>query len=226
MTRARSHAQSAGRRRGLRRHPFLQEIVMNTRLHAAIALTAIGLSTFAFTQGARACGLGDALPSSGPAAAASFAALVATAAGAGPAAAVQGRYVNPLQMLEPITGLYRFTFTVQGHVADQGFVTWHADGTELMNSGKPAITGNFCMGAWKQTGAHSYVLNHWALNWDNSGQVFLGPVNINERITLARDNNSYSGNFTLTQYTPDGKQPAGPSVMGTVTAMRVMAEGN
>ena len=198
---------------------------MDTRLHAAIALTAIGLSTFAFTQNAKACGLGGALPASGPAGAASLAALVATAAGAGPAAA-QGRYANPLQVLEPITGLYRFTFTVQGHVADQGFVTWHADGTELMNSGKPAITGEFCMGAWKQTGAHTYVLNHWALNWDNSGSVFLGPVNISERITLAGDSNSYSGNFTLTQYTPDGKQPAGPSVMGSVAATRVMAEGN
>lgn len=198
---------------------------MNTRLHAAIALTAIGFSTFAFAPNAKACGPGGTLPSSNPAAAASFAALVATAAGASPAAA-QGRYTNPLQMLEPITGLYRFTFTVQGQVADQGFVTWHADGTELMNSGKPAITGNFCMGAWAQTGAHTYVLNHWALNWDNSGQVFLGPVNINEHITLARDGNSYSGDFTLTQYTPDGKRPAGPSVMGTVAATRVNAEGN
>lgn len=198
---------------------------MNTRLHAAIALTAIGLSTFAYAQSARACGLGDALPSTGPAAAASFAALVASTAGASPAAA-EGRYVNLLQMLEPITGLYRFTFTVQGHVADQGFVTWHADGTEIMNSGKPPITQSFCMGAWKQTGAHTYVLNHWALNWDSSGQVFLGPVNINERITLARDHNSYSGDFTLTQYTPDGKRPAGPSVMGAVAATRVMAEGD
>lgn len=199
---------------------------MDTRLHAAIALTAIGLSTFAFTQNAKACDLGGALPASSPAGAASLAALVATAAGAAPAAVAQDKYANPLQLLEPITGLYRFTFTVQGHVADQGFVTWHADGTELMNSGKPAITGDFCMGAWKQTGAHTYVLNHWALNWDSSGQVFLGPVNISERITLARDSNSYSGDFTLTQYTPDGKQPAGPSVMGSVMATRVSAEGN
>lgn len=199
---------------------------MNTRLHTAIALTAIGLSTFAFTQNAKACGLGGTLPSSGPVAAASFAALVATARGAGPVTAAQGRYLNPLQVLEPITGLYRFTFTVQGKLADQGFITWHADGTEIMNSGRPPATQSFCMGAWQQTGAHTYALNHWAMSWDPSGKTYIGPTNIRESITLASDGNSYSGDFTLTQYTSDGKQPTGPAVTGSVSATRVTADGN
>ncbi len=56
-----------------------------------------------------------------------------------------------------IVGLWQVTFTSKdtpgipdGTVVDAGFATWHADGTEIMNSGRPPITGNFCMGVWKQ----------------------------------------------------------------------------
>ena len=201
---------------------------MNTRMQAAIALAAIGLSTFAISHNARACDIGGTQsPTNLHATMLTYmqdapGTALTTAAGHG-----DGRgYVNPLQKLEPITGLYRFTFTVQGNVADQGFVTWHADGTEIMNSGKPPVTQSFCMGAWTQTGPRTYRLNHWALNWDATGQTFVGPVNIRENITLAPGNNSYSGDFTLTQYTPDGKQPIGPTVHGTTTAMRVSANSN
>src|SRR5262245_23104935 len=52
-----------------------------------------------------------------------------------------------------IVGLWQITFTSKdtsgipdGTVIDAGYATWHADGTEIMNSGRPPITSSFCMG--------------------------------------------------------------------------------
>src|SRR5262249_4473417 len=106
---------------------------------------------------------------------------------------------------------------------DKGFVTWHADGTELMNSGRPPMTGSFCMGTWKQVGPATYVLNHWALSWDPSGTVFVGPTNIRERVTVDRSGDRYTGTFSITQYDTDGKTPLG-GVSGTVKASRITAD--
>ncbi|MGH8260827.1 MAG: hypothetical protein ACREUG_14200, partial [Steroidobacteraceae bacterium] len=80
-----------------------------------------------------------------------------------------------------ITGLWKFVFSAKGDTGpgapsnaipmpdgatvDAGFVTWHDDGTELMNSGRTPASGSFCMGVWKQTGPRTYELNHWALSW-------------------------------------------------------------
>lgn len=132
-----------------------------------------------------------------------------------------------------ITGLWRFTLTSDGQspapappanvLVDSGFVTWHDDGTELMNSGRAPVSGSFCMGVWKQTAAYTYKLNHWALSWiphyepgqtnswitnpDGSsvGGVdeafnYFGPTNIEETLTLSKDGNQYTGTFKLTQY--------------------------
>lgn len=154
-----------------------------------------------------------------------------------------------------ITGLWRFTFTSDGKhpgppagaPVDAGFVTWHADGTEIMNSGRAPASGSFCMGVWKQTGARTYKLAHWALSWipgyvpgqtqswsettngvDGAFQP-VGPTSIQETVTLSRDGNQYSGTFTLTQYVYDGKNitdadpNAGPPMVitGTVKAARI-----
>ncbi len=32
------------------------------------------------------------------------------------------------------------------HTVDNAFVQWHSDGTEIMNSRRPAQDGNFCLG--------------------------------------------------------------------------------
>lgn len=120
---------------------------------------------------------------------------------------------NPLQRMEPITGLYHFTMIAaiaagpfhKGDVVDKGFVSWHADGTEIMNSGRPAYSSNFCMGAWAQTGSRSYKLNHYALAWDMvNGHTFTGVANIREYVRLAEDGNSYRGAYTLDQYNAEG----------------------
>ena len=129
-----------------------------------------------------------------------------------------------------IVGLWKFTFTSEGSqgipdgtVVDAGYVTWHADGTELMNSGRPPITGSFCMGVWKPVGPSTFKLHHVALSWDPTGTVFVGPAEIRETVTVAPKGNSYVGKFTLDQLATDEKTVLA-HVQGTVTATRVTVD--
>jgi len=126
----------------------------------------------------------------------------------------------------PIVGMWHIQFVVdngtpEGLVVDDGFATWHDDGTELMNSGRPPITSSFCMGVWKRVGVATFSLNHWALSWDETGSKFVGPTNIRETVTVDRRGNTYTGNFTITQYLPDGKTQAGPPAAGKVKGARI-----
>ena len=125
-----------------------------------------------------------------------------------------------------IVGLWKFAFVAKGNKGipdgapiDAGFVTWHADGTELMNSGRAPVTQSFCSGVYDSYGPGKYELNHWALSWDNTGTVFVGPANIREKVVLANAN-KYGGTFSITQYATDGKTVLA-EVLGTVTATRI-----
>ena len=121
-----------------------------------------------------------------------------------------------------IVGMWSFTFVAGGQTIDFGYVQWHSDGTELMNSGgRPPATENFCMGVWKQTGPSRYHLNHFALSYDNSGNLN-ARVNIKEDVTLDRSGTSYSGQFTLDVYDPNSNALL-QHVAGQVTAQRVPA---
>ena len=126
-----------------------------------------------------------------------------------------------------VVGLWKFKFVSKGSkgipdgaLIDAGYVTWHNDGTELMNSGRVPKTGSFCMGAWKQTGYRTFKLNHYALSWDDSGSAFVGPTNIREQITVDHSGKSYSGTFTLVQYSVD-ETTVLATVKGVVTASRI-----
>ena len=128
-----------------------------------------------------------------------------------------------------IVGLWSVTFTSEGSsgipdgtVIDQGYTTWHADGTEIMNSGRPPITGNFCMGVWRQTSRFSYKLNHVTLSWDPTGTIFVGPGNIKEQITLSHGGNSYSGSFTIDQFDTNGNLLQ--QITGNVSATRITVD--
>lgn len=164
--------------------------------------------------------------------------IAAMAAGAAPAAGAVGNqagnstYNLGFAITPPIVGMWKFAFTAQGNGAsgppdgtpiDAGFQTWHIDRTELMNSGRPAAIGDFCMGVWEQENWGTFSLNHWALAWDfdkttGAPTVFVGPANIQERVTV--DGNTFSGPFSLTQYAPDGTTVLG-GVKGVVNATRV-----
>lgn len=144
-----------------------------------------------------------------------------------------------------IVGLWKFTFVSKGNstnpfpfnppdgaTLDAGYVQWHSDGTEIMNSGRDPATGSFCLGVWKSVGGSTYKLNHFALSWDATGQscspsqqpgatgCFLGPTNIREVVTVNRSGDGYEGTFTLDQYDPSGTQVLF-ELKGTVSANRI-----
>jgi hypothetical protein len=138
-----------------------------------------------------------------------------------------------------IVGLWKFTFTAKGNnppgppdgaPIDSGYVTWHSDGTELMNSGRAPTTGDFCMGVWQQVGPATFKLNHFAMAWEfdvdapvtgpgTGGADFVGVANIRELVTLDRGGMGYHGSFELIQYDKDNAIAA--DIKGSVKGTRV-----
>lgn len=211
---------------------ILALVVSGCLLQAVFPTQAQACSVPSLRGGQVAAWAGQPLPS---------AEIAAMAAGAAPAAAsVPGKQAGMsainlgFVITPPIVGMWKFAFTAQGNGAsgppdgtpiDAGFQTWHIDRTELMNSGRPPATGSFCQGVWEQVSWGTYSLNHWALSWDfdpTTGKptVFVGPTNIQERVTVSQDGGSFAGTFSLTQYAPDGVTVEG-GVKGVVNATRV-----
>ena len=134
-----------------------------------------------------------------------------------------------------IVGMWHVLFTahavngqpVPDTVIDNALAVWHRDGTEIMNSSRPAQDGNFCLGIWKHTGQRSYLLNHIAWRGNAADPTAppdavgapQGGVQILENVTLSTDGNSYSGTFTLQAYDTSGNLAV--SFSGTVSAKRV-----
>jgi hypothetical protein len=125
-----------------------------------------------------------------------------------------------------IVGMWKVQFVSEGTngipdgtMIDSAYAQWHSDGTEIMNSGRPPITSSFCLGVWKKTGESTYKLNHFALSWDPTGTVFVGPANIRENVTLNAQGNSFSGTFTIDQFDTNGNTLA--HIVGKITAQRV-----
>jgi hypothetical protein len=102
---------------------------------------------------------------------------------------------------------------------DNSLVVWHSDGTEIMNSSRPAQDGNFCMGVWQQTGRRQYFLNHIPWQGNDPGGNPTGGAQILERVTLSPDGNSYSGKFTFQAYDINGNPTL--AVTGELTATRI-----
>jgi hypothetical protein len=130
-----------------------------------------------------------------------------------------------------IVGMWHVIFTAQtlnagpvNMVIDNAIAVWHSDGTEIMNSSRPAQDGNFCLGVWAKAGKSKYYLNHipWAGNDPtNAGGIGnpQGGAQLIEQVTLAPDGNSYSGRFTLTAYTTNGQPTV--TFTGELTATRI-----
>src|SRR5580700_8655167 len=110
-----------------------------------------------------------------------------------------------------IVGLWNFQFVSEGNTGhtppipdnallDFGYQVWHSDNTEFTNSGghNPA-TQNYCLGAWGKTGFNAYELNHFALQYDTSGNV-TGNANIKQQVTVSPSGDSFSGTFTIDIY--------------------------
>jgi hypothetical protein len=135
--------------------------------------------------------------------------------------------------LDPIVGMWHVTFTAQGNSGgppdgtqiDSAMVVWHGDGTEIMNSGRPAQDGDFCMGIWTKTGKATYHLNHFAWGGNDTTNAPAGignptgPTRVTETLTLSADGNSYTGTFTLKATDPTGKTTA--YIVGVIAGTRV-----
>jgi hypothetical protein len=151
-----------------------------------------------------------------------------------------------------IVGLWAFKYTSKGNMAtlgipdgapiDNGTTGWFADGNEITFSGaRNPIVGATCIGVWKQTGEHTYVLNHIGLSWNPlaASTAPAGPTNpgggpgapggpafIKQWVTLSKDGQSYTGNFSINQLMPDGKTPAAPPIKGTIVATRITVDSD
>ncbi len=135
---------------------------------------------------------------------------------------------------DPIVGTWHVKFTAEGNTGseappdgtpiDNAIVQWHNDKTEIMNSGRPAQDGNFCLGVWKKTGKFSYRLNHFALGNDTENAPSgignpAGPTRILEDVVLDPDGNSYTGSFTLNAYSAANVRVA--HIVGVISATRI-----
>jgi len=134
---------------------------------------------------------------------------------------------------DPIVGMWHVTFTAWGNEQgppngtpiDNALVTWHSDGTELMNSARPPQDGDFCMGVWKKIGTNKYKLNHFAWLANDTANAPggignpTGPARIVEEITLSPDGKHYAGKFTLDAYDTLGDQVA--HIVGVIAGTRI-----
>jgi len=134
---------------------------------------------------------------------------------------------------DPIVGMWHVTFTAWGNEAgppngtpiDNALVTWHSDGTELMNSARPPQDGDFCMGVWQKAGVNKYKLNHFAWLANDTANAPggvgnpTGPTRIFEEITLSPDRKHYTGKFTLDAYDTLGDRVA--HIVGAITGTRI-----
>jgi hypothetical protein len=120
---------------------------------------------------------------------------------------------------DPITGMWKTTWTVGTATIDAGFSIWHADGTEINNSGaRSPNTGNFCIGIWKKVGKH-YKLNHEGTSWDPTGTIEVGVANITENVVLGPAGDQFEGTFTITQYDMNGNVLQ--AVSGNIKGVRI-----
>jgi hypothetical protein len=129
---------------------------------------------------------------------------------------VQSGHAYLTEVDEPsasIVGMWHVTFTAKGNSegpkdgtpVDNAIIVWHSDGTEIMNSGRPAQDGDFCLGVWEEVGKCQYKVNHFAWmgnDTTNPGGVGkpTGPTQIVEEVTVTPDGKHYSGTFTLDAY--------------------------
>jgi hypothetical protein len=127
-----------------------------------------------------------------------------------------------------IVGFWKVKFLSEGNagipdgtVLDNGFAQWHSDGTEMMNSSRPPVTSSFCLGVYQKSGPSSYQLNHFALGFDSSSN-FIGPIQLQESVTVNKKNNQYTGTFTIDQFDPMGN-PLG-HFAGNVAATRITVD--
>ncbi len=125
-----------------------------------------------------------------------------------------------------IVGLWHVIYT---NSADQStfndtFDTWHSDGTEFESAFLAPAGGDVCVGVWKRTNFRSVTLHHvgWLFNPGTPLATATNTFTLDEEVTVAEDNKSYSGRFTFKVWNLDGT-PTPVEVTGTMAATRITA---
>jgi hypothetical protein len=122
------------------------------------------------------------------------------------------------------------TWLVNYGPVGEAFIQWHSDGTEWENITHPSVTGNICMGSWKEVGARTFFRNHFGWIFDPMTGNLAGYFNETETDTLSKDGNSYSGTNVSIFYDLEGHvvpapgQPSPPPAggyPGTASAVRI-----
>jgi hypothetical protein len=128
--------------------------------------------------------------------------------------------------VDRIVGFWKVTLLSKGTPGipdgteiDAGFTQWHSDGTEILNSSRPAASGNFCLGVWKETGNLHYTVNHFTLGSDPSTDTLSDRGQLREEIDLDHGGDAYFGTFTLDDYDLSGHLLV--HLQGTVHATRI-----
>lgn len=126
-----------------------------------------------------------------------------------------------------IVGLWHVIYT---NGSDQStfndtFDTWHSDRTEFESAFLAPAGGDVCVGVWKPTGEHSVSLHHigWLFNPSTPAATATNTFTLDEEVTVAEDNKSYSGKFTFKVWNLDGT-PTPVVVTGTIAAARITAD--
>lgn len=166
-----------------------------------LMVSAILTLTFVATAASATCfdqgrGTGPAVPS----------ALIAKMAG------------SPSTFHGSIVGLWHVTYTTSdGQPFQESYDVWHRDGTELETANVNPITGNVCVGVWKQVGSEVH-LHHVGWGFDTAGNL-IGGFTVDDVLTLGNHGNSYSGSFDFKQYDTSGNLLL--EVTGTISATRI-----
>ena len=198
---------------------------------SVLAITALGAAASMFAPAAQACGFPDIV---GGRISQSQLAVTRMQARQVSHALSSMQRVSARPASRPsrsIVGMWHFTYVSLGNgdmgipdgtVLDDGYQTWHGDGTEITNSGRPPMTQSFCTGVWDRSGG-DYRLNHFALSWDPTGTQFVGPTNIREMVSVDTSGNAIEGEFTIDQYSPDGSTVVA-HLGGTMSGQRVTVD--
>lgn len=98
----------------------------------------------------------------------------------------------------------------------QTFKKIRNDGTDLESANVNPVTGNFCMGVWKQVGSQIH-LHHVGWGFDNLGNL-VGPFTVDDVLALGKGGNTYAGSFDFKLYDTQGNLVQ--EVAGTIAATR------
>ena len=142
-----------------------------------------------------------------------------------------------------VVGLWEFEWRAKGNAGgppdgtllDFGTVVWNEDGTEVtISGGRTPAVGDVCMGTWRQVGNSTFRLTHLAMGYGpppGPASGYVGLAEVQMQVSVDRDEDSYHGNFTLTQYklkfdpnvpfSAFDRSEIAFALTGTVTAKRV-----